>query len=378
MTDKTSKNIILNSKLADSSSKIIFEDNTLCAQFLRDYIDLPYLENVQPEDIEDVSEQYVTLFSEERNADRVKKVQIANEKPLFLISLIEHKSSVDYTVSMQIFRYMIHIWERYEREAEKIKKDITKRADFKYPPILPIVYYEGDKTWTVPLDFRSKIMAGDIFGKYVPNFEYYLVPLRKYSNKELLAKKDEISLVMMINRMQNQKDVEEFQKLPQEEVAEILRETPEYLLNIISNVLKAFLLKMNYSVEETEEMVGKVKEKKMGILFENVEPFDIELERKKYQAEKRKADKAKVEAEEEKRKAEEEKRKAEEEKQRADAIQRQMLELQLALQEERIQILIETCQELADSQENVMQRLQSRFLLSKEDAEQSIQKYWKK
>jgi len=139
-------------------------------------------------------------------------------------------------------------------------------------------------------------MAGDIFGKYVPNFEYYLVPLRRYSNKELLANKDEISLVMMINRMQNQKDMEEFQKLPQEEVAEILRETPEYLLNIISDILKAFLLKMNYSVEETEEMVGKVKEKKMGILFENVEPFDIELERKKYQAAKEKADKAQLKA----------------------------------------------------------------------------------
>jgi len=38
MTDKTNQRIILNSKLADSSSKIIFEDNTLCAQFLRDYI----------------------------------------------------------------------------------------------------------------------------------------------------------------------------------------------------------------------------------------------------------------------------------------------------------------------------------------------------
>ena len=29
-----------NTKLYDSSSKIIFEDNLLCSQFLRDYIDL--------------------------------------------------------------------------------------------------------------------------------------------------------------------------------------------------------------------------------------------------------------------------------------------------------------------------------------------------
>jgi len=58
-------------------------------------------------------------------------------------------------------------------------------------------------------------------------------------------------------------------------------------------------------------------------------------------------------------------------------MQQQVLALQLALQEERIRILIETCQELEDSQENITQRLQSRFELSKEEAQQSIQKYWK-
>lgn len=37
----------------------------------------------------------------------------------FIISLIEHKSKVDYNVVMQIFRYMSFIWEDYEREMEK-------------------------------------------------------------------------------------------------------------------------------------------------------------------------------------------------------------------------------------------------------------------
>ena len=274
------KELIQNTKIADSSSKIIFEDNTLCSQFLRDYIKLPYFQDIKPEDIEDVSDQFVPLFSEERNADRVKKVNIKNEKPFFLVSLIEHKSKVDYNVSMQIFRYMIYIWEAYEKEAEKMQKGITKLADFKYPPILPIVYYEGSDNWTVPVNFRDRVMEGESFGKYVPEFEYYLVPLRKYSNEELLANKDEISFVMMINRMQNEEDIEEFRKLSVEKVDEILRDTPEHVLNIIGNILRAFLLKMNLPLEETEELVGKVKEKKMGYLFENMEKMDIQAERR--------------------------------------------------------------------------------------------------
>jgi hypothetical protein len=89
---------------------------------------------------------------------------------------------------------MVYIWETYAKEAEKLQKGVTRRADFKYPPILPIVYYEGAGKWTVPLDFKGRILEGDTFGKYIPNFEYYLVPLRGYSNEELLAKGDEISL----------------------------------------------------------------------------------------------------------------------------------------------------------------------------------------
>lgn len=39
--------------------------------------------------------------------------------PFFIISLVEHKSKVDYNVVMQIFRYMSFTWEDYEREIEK-------------------------------------------------------------------------------------------------------------------------------------------------------------------------------------------------------------------------------------------------------------------
>lgn len=110
--ERTGEEGLSNSKKRDSSSKLIFGDNTLCAQFLRGYTNIPQLQNVQPEDIEDVSERYVHMFTEERNSDVVKKVKLHDdEMPFYLISLIEHKSEVDYNVVMQILRYMAFIWE---------------------------------------------------------------------------------------------------------------------------------------------------------------------------------------------------------------------------------------------------------------------------
>ena len=40
-----------NRKLQDSSSKLIFGNAQLCAQFLRDYIDIPMLKGIRAEDI---------------------------------------------------------------------------------------------------------------------------------------------------------------------------------------------------------------------------------------------------------------------------------------------------------------------------------------
>lgn len=354
---------IINSKVRDSGGKIIFGDNVLCSQFLRDYIHLPYLKDVQPEDIEDVSEQFVPLFAEERNADRVKRVNIRGENPFFLVSLIEHKTAVDYNVCMQIFRYMVYIWDAYEKEAEKKQEGISKRADFKYPIILPIVYYEGRNNWTVPLDFKSRINQGEVFGKYVPEFEYYLVPLRDYSNEELLEAADEISLVMLINKLQSPKDVEIFRQIPPEKLEEILRETPKHLVDIIANVLLTFLLKGNVPVPEAENLVGKVKEKKMAELFENMEKMDIQAERRK--------------TEEQRRKTEEERRKTEEQRKRAEKAEQRAEEMAQKLQNST-RLFVESCQEFGISKEVIAQKLSERCQMDASVAKERVEKYWKK
>ncbi len=286
---------ILCTTLQNNSSKIIFEDNTLCCQFLNDYVDLPHFKEVRPEDIRDVSTEFVPQFSNERQADRIKEIKIRGEKdipPFFLISLIEHKSDVEYNIHMQIFRYMVYIWEKYERRMEKEKKGCTRRRDFRYPPIIPIIYYEGKRKWTAPKEFKDKIVFGEAFKEFLPNFSYYMVPVHAYSNDILIGHEDEISLVMLINKMQTIEDVEQFRKLPAEKIDRILKDTPDYLLDIIANVLRSFLLKENVPEDETEALVGKVKEKKMGELFANMDKMDIQAERRKTAEAQRRADEA--------------------------------------------------------------------------------------
>lgn len=273
-----------NSKPRDSSSKIIFEDPVLCAQFLKGYIDIPILKNVQPEDIEDVSERYVHMFMEERNSDVVKKIYVTtenNQNSVYLISLIEHKSQVDYNVIMQILRYMVFIWEDYEKEMERQYPGISQTKDFRYPPILPIVYYEGSGEWSAATRLIDRILLNDIFQEYIPDFRCHMVQLRNYSNVELMEKRDELSIIFLISKLQ---DVADFagigEGVTEEYLKEIIKDSPEYLLNIIAKVVEALLLKVNVTAEEAENFAGQIKEKRMGMLFENLTGYDVQATRR--------------------------------------------------------------------------------------------------
>lgn len=213
------------SKVKDSSSKIIFEDPVLCSQFLRGYVDIPILKDVQPEDIEDVTERFVHMFTEERNSDIVKRVHTKiNDTPFFLISLIEHKSVVDYNVVMQILRYMVFIWEDYEKEMERQHKGISRTKEFKYPPVLPVIFYDGTDTWTAATRLQERVLFSDMFVKYIPDYQCILMQLNDYSNEELLKRKEELSIVMLIDKLKNAADYAELgQELSEEYLGEVTR-----------------------------------------------------------------------------------------------------------------------------------------------------------
>ena len=83
------------------------------------------------------------------------------------------------------------------------QKGVTKTKDFRYPPILPIVYYEDKAEWTSPMRLRDRVFMSDVLGDYVPDYRYLLFRLQEHGDAELIAKRDEISLIMLINELKS-------------------------------------------------------------------------------------------------------------------------------------------------------------------------------
>lgn len=308
-------------QVRDVNSKDTFKNPVLCAQFIRDNINIPLLKSVQPEDIEDMTERYLAYLGTEFESDSVKRIRIRKgeqEIPLYMISLIEHKSRVDYNVAMQLLKYIVCIWTEYGKEMEHKKEGITKTKEFRYPPILPIVYYEGSEKWTADVQLKDRVLLSDIFGDYLPDFTYNLVRIHDYTNEELLSREDEMSLLMMINKVQSAEDMTAFWKAESKRADRILQKAPNAVLEIMASIVWGLCMKMNMPVEEASQCVENVKERHMGYFFENAEKMDIQEERRKTKLAREEAIEAQCEAEEAKRKAEEAKRKAEEAQQKLD------------------------------------------------------------
>ncbi len=290
----------------DVNSREIFKNNRLTSQFLRNYTNIPLLSNVMPEDIEDVSPRYRAFLGVEYEADTIKKVYIRNADgtvggEVFVLSLIEHKSDIDYDVAMQLLRYMCAIWQEYKVTENKKRKGNSTREDFRYPMIIPIVYYEGKKKWTAGLNLKERVGYVEGMEKYIPDFTYQVVSLNEYTNEELSMKCDEMSLMMLFNKIQSEEEFIEFQKVSEELVNTIYGNAPEEIKELYKKVVWSLLMKMHVPTQNAKEMMGGIGDQGMGYLFENMEKIDIQAERKNTERERRRADAAEKRAEDEKR-----------------------------------------------------------------------------
>lgn len=288
---------------------------------------------------------YRAFLGVEYEADTIKKVYIRRadgtiEREVFVLSLIEHKTNIDYDVAMQLLRYMCVIWQEYKATQNKKQKGASAREDFRYPLIIPIIYYEGKKEWTAGLNLKDRVEFSEEMGEYIPDFKYQVVSLNKYTNEELSEKHDEMSLVMLINKIQSEKDLTEFRKVSEELVDSIYGKAPEEIKEIYKKVLWTLLMKLKVPSEEAREIMGGIGGHGMGYLFENMDEIDIQAERRNTAREKQRAREAKQQADEARQRADEAERRANEAEQRAAAEKQKIKMLEEEVQ--RLKKMLET------------------------------------
>lgn len=162
---------------------------------------------------------------------------------------------------MQLLKYMACIWAEYEKTFLSERGKISKNKSFKYPPIIPVVYYEGKKEWTADMYLRDRIMFSDILRPYIPDFKYIVVRNHDFSDEELLAREDEMSLLMLINKFQTADDITNFRDIEKDKIDSIIHNSSDQVIDIIAAVVRSLCTKIHISAEEWRKLGEKERQK---------------------------------------------------------------------------------------------------------------------
>jgi len=148
-------------KAKDSSMKMVLDNPEMFVSLLRNFVPVEILKNVEPTDIEDVSTRFLSMITEQKDSDTIKRISLNGKSPLFVIAIVEAESKVNFRAPYKMLLYIALILDAYEKEViEEATKESSGRKrnptllkNFKYPPILPIIFYDGATEWTALSNF---------------------------------------------------------------------------------------------------------------------------------------------------------------------------------------------------------------------------------
>ncbi|MCL2070368.1 MAG: Rpn family recombination-promoting nuclease/putative transposase [Treponema sp.] len=256
---------------ADNSFKRIFDDHRLFVDFIKDFIQIEILEDIKPEDIEDISERFLPLFQENRDADTVKRINLKGPTPLFVIAVLEHESKVNYRSCFKMLQYICLVLDAWEKEAEKEKPGSSLLKDFKYPPVLPMIFYDGKGDWTAQRNFFDRTHLNQVFEKYIPKFEYELINLNDYSEEEIMRFGGALSYIFLIDKIRNSREKERINRLPDDYVERLRLQIPDDMIKLLTDVTLSLLDKSGHNRNEAEAVaaiIEKAEGKEYGGMFE--------------------------------------------------------------------------------------------------------------
>lgn len=182
-------------KLHDKLVKNILKDKVEILKFINQFITSKL--NILPDDLIKFTNSYITKKYKSKEADLVYKLR---GQDIFL--LIEHQSSVDNRMPYRILNYCIDIM--YEWCKSKKMKQIKK-----YPIIVPIVIYTGDKKWTVPKNFSETQICTSVLKNYKIDIQYNLIDINRLSDDFLLEKQTMFGYGMLIEKAKNKNELME-------------------------------------------------------------------------------------------------------------------------------------------------------------------------
>ena len=257
----------------DTVFKKIFGDKELFLLFLKDFVNKPWVKNINIEDLKLMPSKYIGLRESTRESDIVYEIN-HNELKMYVFVLLEHQGKVNFLMVFRMLEYMTKIWRSRIKEAGK---KLSERKEYKLPPIVPIVFYDGIENWTAETEFQKKIEKYEMFKNNIPKFEYELINLNKISIEKLEKLEDAMSFILMIDKFREPKDFEKMKNLKEEfweKIKEALKN--ENILETVAESIEKMMERLNVPEKDIDDMVNMLEEGRVREMFNFTANYDVQ------------------------------------------------------------------------------------------------------
>ena len=176
--------------------------------------------NIDFSQLSSLNRSFITGSFREQESDLVFRVPWTDggeTEDLLIYILIEHQSTVDESMGFRMLYYMMLVWDSQRREWQQNK---TPKSQRKLHPILPIVFYTGERRWQTPLSFDPIMDMPEALSRFVPKFDCLFLNLKE-TDAETLTKHGSI-FGWLLKALQKEDD-------PKEVLIQALHETSLYL-----------------------------------------------------------------------------------------------------------------------------------------------------
>jgi len=255
----------------DKGYKTLLSKKRNFIKFLRHFIKSEWVKLVDEDSLSLCDKGFVDSFFKELESDLIYSAKIADRDVYFYI-LTELQSTVDFTMPYRVFKY---IWAILDRAFSNTPEDKRKRADFRLPLVIPIVFYNGEASWLVTRNFKDYLQGADLFDGVI-DFQYTLVDINLLDMEYLLSNHDAICAAIAIDKVRSKESAQ---------LSSTLLEITHSKSGFVPEEFKDFMTWLKHSLEhrtgseeEADRVIGLIEEgdeAKMrtgiDILFDNAE-----------------------------------------------------------------------------------------------------------
>ena len=210
----------------DKIMRQILKDKRQAALNLNEWLKIKEENKIKPEDLEEVTESYLTKTWSNEETDILYK----DKKYDGIYYLIEHQTKIDYEMAKRIAEYRNEIQNHYEKNSK-----IKNNKNYKVANISAIVLYSGDKKWNAKKNLEEIKILNPRLKERIKD-DYKVISMDDYTLQNLKdkIKQNDINILTKIGYIRKVSKIRDVDKLIQElKEIKIKKEEVDYIASYI-------------------------------------------------------------------------------------------------------------------------------------------------